>query len=233
MSGGVAAELPTSADRPALDARGMGTLGCRLLSLVLVLSALLALGGCIPLGASVNSQASYAALSDGGRLIAAVPRSKVPSRFFRREVAYAGDEAPGTVLVDLPSRYLFLVLPSRRAVRYGIGVGRAAYRWQGRASVGRKAAWPRWTPTPDMLDRTPEAARYEAGVEPGVFNPLGARALYLYQDGRDTLFRIHGTAEWWSIGEAATSGCIRLLNQDIIDLYSRVPVGAAVIVRAK
>ena len=118
-----------------------------------------------------------------------------------------------------------------RAIRYGIGVGKEGLAWSGRARVGRKAAWPRWTPTASMIRREPERnARWAGGMEGGLSNPLGARALYLYDNGRDTMYRIHGTTEPWSIGQSVSSGCIRLFNQDIIDLYSRVPVGSPVVV---
>nr|WP_229426534.1 L,D-transpeptidase [Microvirga alba] len=157
--------------------------------------------------------------------------SEVDPQFLRREVAYGGREQPGTIVVDTAARYLYLVRENGRAIRYGIGVGKEGLAWSGRASVGRKAPWPRWTPTQAMIKREPERnARWAGGMDPGLENPLGARALYLYDDGRDTMYRIHGTSEPWSIGENVSSGCIRLFNQDIIDLYNRVPVGAPVVV---
>nr|WP_246728466.1 L,D-transpeptidase [Microvirga terricola] len=157
--------------------------------------------------------------------------SEVDPRFLRREVAYNGPERPGTIVVDTGARYLYLVRENGRAVRYGIGVGKAGLAWSGRASVGRKAPWPRWTPTAAMIKREPERnAPWAGGMAAGLENPLGARALYLYDGGRDTMYRIHGTSEPWSIGENVSSGCIRLFNQDIIDLYNRVPVGAPVVV---
>ena len=194
----------------------------------------LALAGCAASRAGLAESAgpaSYSAMVDAGYRIDAVPAGRLAPRFRRQTVGYGGSEAPGTVVVDVPARWLYLVMPGNRALRYGVSVGRAAHAWSGTALVGRKASWPRWTPTADMLERNPSAARYRGGVAPGPLNPLGARALYLEQNGRDTLFRIHGTAEWWSIGDSASSGCIRLLNQDVVDLYNRVPVGARVIVR--
>jgi lipoprotein-anchoring transpeptidase ErfK/SrfK len=157
--------------------------------------------------------------------------SEVDPQFLRREIAYYGREEPGTIVVDTDARYLYLVRENGRAIRYGIGVGNEGLAWSGRARVGRKAAWPRWTPTAAMIKREPARnARWAGGMEAGLGNPLGARALYLYDDGRDTMYRIHGTTEPWSIGQAVSSGCIRMFNQDIIDLHNRVPVGSPVVV---
>jgi lipoprotein-anchoring transpeptidase ErfK/SrfK len=157
--------------------------------------------------------------------------SEVDSRFLRQEVNYRTPEAPGTIVVDTSARFLYLVRENGRAIRYGIGVGKQGMSWRGRATVARKAEWPRWTPTAAMIAREPERnARWAGGMAGGVENPLGARALYLYQGNQDTLYRIHGTSEPWSIGKAVSSGCIRLFNQDIIDLYSRVPTGTTVVV---
>ncbi|MGO4574233.1 L,D-transpeptidase [Microvirga sp. 2TAF3] len=157
--------------------------------------------------------------------------SEVDPKFLRREVAYSGTEEPGTIVVDTASRYLYLVRENGRAIRYGIGVGAEGMAWSGRARIGRKASWPRWTPTAAMIRREPERnGRWAGGMPPGLGNPLGARALYLYQDGRDTMYRIHGTSEPWSIGQSVSSGCIRLFNQDIIDLFNRAPVGTPVVV---
>jgi lipoprotein-anchoring transpeptidase ErfK/SrfK len=159
--------------------------------------------------------------------------SEVDPRFLRHEVAYNGPEEPGTVVVDTAARYLYLVRENGRAIRYGIGVGKEGMAWSGRAHVGRKATWPRRTPTPAMIKRDPERNRpWAAGMEGGLDNPLGPRALYLYDGDRDMMYRIHGTTEPWSIGQAVSSGCIRMFNQDIIDLYNRVPVGSPVIVKS-
>ncbi|WP_262298121.1 L,D-transpeptidase [Microvirga sesbaniae] len=157
--------------------------------------------------------------------------SSVDPQFLRREVAYDTPERPGTIVVDTAKRHLYLVRENGRAIRYGIGVGADGMKWAGRAQVGRKATWPRWTPTAAMIRRDPERNRpWANGMPPGPNNPLGPRALYLFQDGRDTLYRIHGTTEPDTIGAAVSSGCIRMLNQDILDLYGRVPVGAPVVV---
>lgn len=152
----------------------------------------------------------------------------VPEAFRRQDVAYGGQEAPGTVIVDAAARHLYLVQSRGRAIRFGIAVGREGAAWKGRAIVGRKAKWPTWTPTANMRKRNPKLPVQMKG---GPENPLGARAIYLYQNGVDTLYRVHGTNEPWSIGKAASSGCIRMLNEHVFELYGSVPVGAAVIVR--
>jgi lipoprotein-anchoring transpeptidase ErfK/SrfK len=155
----------------------------------------------------------------------------VDPQFLRQEVSYPTREQPGTLVVDTTNRFLYVVRENGRALRYGIGVGKEGLAWSGRAVVGRKAMWPTWTPTADMIRREPDRNRKWAdGMPAGLQNPLGPRALYLYANGRDTLYRIHGTSEPQSIGQAVSSGCIRLFNQDIIDLFNRVPVGTPVIV---
>jgi lipoprotein-anchoring transpeptidase ErfK/SrfK len=156
--------------------------------------------------------------------------SQIKPQFLRQEVSYSTDEPVGTIVVDTGDRFLYLVQPGGRAMRYGIGVGREGFAWAGDATIQRKAQWPKWTPPAEMVARDPEAAKWAGGMPPGLKNPLGARALYLYQGGRDTLYRIHGTNEPYSIGTNVSSGCIRLINQDIIDLYERVPVGTRVVV---
>ncbi|MBN9057060.1 MAG: L,D-transpeptidase [Shinella sp. 65-6] len=157
--------------------------------------------------------------------------SRVDPKYFRQQVAYQTMEPAGTIVIDTQNRFLYLVQGEGMAMRYGIGVGKAGLEFEGAARIGRKAEWPRWTPTPSMIKREPERnLQWAGGMEPGLTNPLGPRALYLYKDGRDTLFRIHGTSEPWSIGKAVSSGCIRLFNQDIIDLYGRVPNGTRVVV---
>jgi lipoprotein-anchoring transpeptidase ErfK/SrfK len=173
----------------------------------------------------------YAAIHDEPFPIKAVDLRQVDPQYLRQEVAYATPEPAGTIVVDTEARFLYLVQENGRALRYGIGVGKAGLEFEGVAVVQYKREWPRWTPTAAMVAREPE--RYgplAGGMEPGVTNPLGPRALYLFKDGVDTLYRIHGTTEDWSIGKAISSGCIRLLNQDIIDLYRRVPTGSRVVV---
>jgi len=149
--------------------------------------------------------------------------SEPEPRFERQEVDYTGREAPGTIVVDTPSRFLFLIEPGGRALRYGIGVGRPGFEWSGVKRISRKSEWPDWTPPPQMLLRRPDLPRHMAG---GPDNPLGARALYL----GSSLYRIHGTNEPSTIGHNVSSGCIRMMNEDVIDLYNRVPVGAKVII---
>ncbi|MBP0438850.1 L,D-transpeptidase [Tianweitania sediminis] len=176
-------------------------------------------------------QQMYAAVPGEPYPVAAADLSKIDPQFYRQEVDYFTTEPIGTIVVDTQARFLYLVGQNGRALRYGIGVGKAGLAFEGVARVQYKREWPRWTPTQDMIAREPE--RYgplAGGMEPGPTNPLGPRALYLFQNGVDTLYRIHGTTEDWSIGQAVSSGCIRLLNQDIIDLHGRVPNGTRVVV---
>jgi lipoprotein-anchoring transpeptidase ErfK/SrfK len=161
--------------------------------------------------------------------VAALDLSEIDRRWLRQVVPYRGHR-PGTVVVSPTERHLYLVLADARAMRYGIGVGREGFGWSGEARIGRKAAWPVWTPPSEMIARQPELAAYAGGMPPGLDNPLGARALYLYQGSRDTLYRLHGTNVPRSIGRAVSSGCIRMFNHDVIDLYERVPVGTTVVV---
>jgi lipoprotein-anchoring transpeptidase ErfK/SrfK len=183
----------------------------------------LALAGCVTGG--------YRGVSDGGFVVPAVDATAVDSSLMRQEVTWRGRERPGSIVINIPERRLYLVLAGGRALRYGVGVGRSeALNFRGSAVIGRKEKWPRWTPTATMIAAMPRYKPYAGGIEGGIDNPLGARALYLYRDGRDTYFRVHGTNEPDSIGHAVSSGCIRLFNQDIIDLYERVPVGTPVTV---
>jgi lipoprotein-anchoring transpeptidase ErfK/SrfK len=173
----------------------------------------------------------YAGMQDGGYWIPAIDVSKIDPRYFRQEVSDPTGERPGTLVVDTSGPFLYLVRENGRALRYGIGVGRDGFEWAGRAKIQMKREWPTWTPPASMIARQPELEPYRNGMEPGLDNPLGARALYLFEGGRDTLYRIHGTNEPWSIGKAVSSGCIRMFNQDVIDLYGRVPTGTVVLVR--
>lgn len=173
----------------------------------------------------------YGARLDERFALTATDITGVDPAYFRQEVAYGRNEPPGTIVVDPGRKFLYLVLEGGRALRYGVGVGREGLAWSGTARVGRKAEWPRWTPTAEMIRRDPERnAQWRAGMDGGLRNPLGPRALYLYEGERDTLYRIHGTTEPRSIGTNVSSGCIRMFNQDVIDLYNRVPVGSKVIV---
>src|SRR6266487_6481193 len=145
------------------------------------------------------------------------------SELRRQIVNYRTSEAPGTIIIDTPNTYLYLVLPGGKAMRYGIGVGREGFTWSGVKTIERKAEWPDWTPPPQMINRQPYLPRFVAG---GPSNPLGARAMYL----SGSVYRIHGTNDPSTIGSQVSSGCIRLVNEDVIDLYSRVKVGTKVVV---
>jgi lipoprotein-anchoring transpeptidase ErfK/SrfK len=157
-----------------------------------------------------------------------VNKARLDPKFHRQRVDYSGREAPGSIVVDIDNRFLYFVEGDGRAMRYGIGVGSNGFAWRGDARIARKGVWPGWSPTDNMRRIDPDLPTF---LEGGIDNPLGARALYLYDGDRDTLFRIHGTNEPWSIGQAMSSGCVRLLNEDIVDLYNRVKVGARVVVR--
>lgn len=173
---------------------------------------------------------NYAAVPHPRFPMPAMPLDKVKPELRRKEVAYESRHSAGTVVVDTPARRLYYVLGGGRAIRYGIGVGREGLALRGDARVGRKAEWPSWTPTGNMIARDPRNRQYAGGVPGGPTNPLGARALYLYRGNADTMFRIHGTNQPQSIGLAVSSGCVRMLNHDVVDLYERVPVGARVVV---
>ena len=158
---------------------------------------------------------------------------KLPPDFRRKVIPYSGRHRPGTVIVDTAARQLLFIQGGGKAIRFGCAVGRDGFRWAGVADVGRKVMWPRWTPPAEMIARSPEKAKWKNGMPGGPENPLGARALYLFQNGSDTLFRIHGTNEPLSIGKNASSGCIRMINQDVKELFDRVPVGTRVLVMAE
>jgi lipoprotein-anchoring transpeptidase ErfK/SrfK len=176
----------------------------------------------------------YEGIQDAEFFIEPVPEKYLYEGNRRTEVAYAGDDKPGTVVVDTFARKLYLVMEGGRAMRYPIAVGREGLSFRGTGVIGRKAEWPAWQPTANMVRTRPDLyAEYAGGLPGGLMNPLGARALYLYRGGRDTMFRIHGTADAASIGHATSAGCIRLFNQDIIDLYTRVPNGTRVKVRSE
>ncbi len=203
------------------------------------LGSLLALGGCAAPGA-MSMRGSprgggylpgYGPIVDDGHEIPGVDASTVNPDLLRRQVPFGGPYRPGTIVVDIPARRLYLVEPGGMAMRYTVGVGRQeALNFRGSAVIGRKAEWPRWTPTHWMIKTMPRYAAYAGGMAGGLGNPLGARALYLYRGDKDTYFRLHGTNEPETIGTAVSSGCIRLFNHDIIDLYNRVPVGTPVVV---
>jgi lipoprotein-anchoring transpeptidase ErfK/SrfK len=187
----------------------------------------LALAGCMQATLSPSSDAS---LTPRDRQLLANPpyaEAKIPEQYQRHIVDYDRREAPGTILVDTDARYLYYVLPNGKAIRYGVAVGEEAMAFSGVAAVGRKTEWPDWIPTPDIQARL---GPYPKRVAGGPANPLGARALYLYQGNKDTLYRIHGTNQPEYIGQAISSGCIRMTNSDVIDLFDRVQPGATVVV---
>ncbi|WP_420962977.1 L,D-transpeptidase [Brucella sp. IR073] len=193
---------------------------------VIMLAALLA--GCVSAPQENQGGAQPNAYAGEPFPVRVVNRNKFDPRFRPATVANTTGEPAGTVVIDTRNNYLYLVEDDGTARRYGVAVGDSGHAWSGRAVIGRKAKWPAWHPTDDMHAQTPGLPRR---VEPGPHNPLGARALYLYQDGKDTLYRIHGTSEPWTIGTKASSGCVRMFNEDIIDLYERVGTGASVVVR--
>ena len=185
-------------------------------------SALLA--GCATNGTS--DRANYGDRLDEKHPLRAMPLDKIKPELRRRTVEYDGNHKAGTVVVDTPARRLYYVLGNNRAIRYGVRVGRDGFTWTGVQKISRKAEWPDWRPPPEMLQRQPYLPRFMAG---GPGNPMGARALYL----GSTVFRIHGTNQPETIGQAISSGCFRLANGDIADLYDRVPVGTKVVIRHK
>jgi lipoprotein-anchoring transpeptidase ErfK/SrfK len=156
----------------------------------------------------------------------------IKRKYRRQMVEFEGSEDPGTLVVDPDNRFLYHVLAYGVAKRYGVGVGRAGFAWAGDARIGMKRRWPRWVPPREMVDRDERARKWVNGQPGGPENPLGARALYLYSGGKDTLYRIHGTNEPKSIGLAMSSGCIRMLNEDVAELFDNVIVGTPVIVRS-
>ncbi len=201
--------------------------------------ALMVLGACVDpsVGPTASSQPLpkpdenvYLASMDAGIQIPALPVEEIPETHRRQVVAYETEEAPGTIIINPKSRLLYYVVGRNKAIRYGISVGRAGFEWSGTADVVEKKAWPTWTPPKEMIERDPKLAKWEKGQPGGPTNPLGARAIYLKSGGVDYGYRIHGTPEWKSIGRNASSGCIRMINQDVIDLYSRLQGGEKVIV---
>ena len=165
--------------------------------------------------------------------LAQVPKGEVDLNFQRYMVDDPTGALPGTIIVDTREKLLYFVLPGKKAMRYGVATGAEAFGWTGEATVQRKAEWPSWMPPADMLVRWPHLKPFAAmgGLPGGADNPLGARALYLYDNGRDTLYRIHGTNEPTKIGRGVSSGCIRMRDIDVIDLYNRVTLGTKVVVR--
>lgn len=175
----------------------------------------------------------YGSVEDGGYVIPPVPYRQIEPIYYRQVVENTTGERPGTIVVNPEERFLYLTQDDGSAIRYGVGVGREGFAWSGRGQIQWKQKWPKWTPPREMVARQPELKKVvgpDGSMGPGLMNPLGARALYIFQDGKDTLYRLHGNPEWKSIGRAVSSGCIRLLNQDVIDLYDRVPIHTKILV---
>lgn len=172
----------------------------------------------------------YASISAELFPVPAVDITRLHPEYYRRLVDYDTEERPGSVVVDAHDRFLYLVIQGGKAVRYGVGIGRQGFTWSGRGIIQFKREWPTWTPPAEMIERQPELEEYRNGMAPGLDNPLGARALYIFQNGVDTLYRVHGSGDVASIGQAVSSGCVRLLHQDVIDLYNRVPVPSPILV---
>jgi lipoprotein-anchoring transpeptidase ErfK/SrfK len=201
--------------------------------------ALMVLGACVDPSVSPSTSNQplpkpdenvYVASMDAGIQIPALPQEEIPETYRRQVVAYETDQAPGTIIINPKTRLLYYVVGKNKAIRYGISVGRAGFEWSGTADVVEKKQWPTWTPPKEMIERDPKLAKWEKGQPGGPTNPLGARAIYLKSGGVDYGYRIHGTPDWKSIGRNASSGCIRMINQDVIDLYNRLQGGEKVIV---
>lgn len=175
-------------------------------------------------------QLQYGAVFDEPFPLRAADMSLVDPVYWRQQVADPTGEQPGTVVVDTAGRFLYHVHGDGMATRYGVGIGRDGFAWSGRAHIAYKRAWPRWTPPAEMIDRQPELEPYRNGMEPSIDNPLGARTLYIHQGNVDTIYRIHGNPDERSIGKAVSSGCVRLLQQDIIHLHDQVRTGATLVV---
>jgi lipoprotein-anchoring transpeptidase ErfK/SrfK len=193
----------------------------------LVLGLVMLLGGCMQ---ATLQPPSTASMTPRDRQLLAHPpyaQASIPETYQRHIVDYPRREAPGTILVDTDARFLYYVLPQGKAIRYGVAVGEEAMAWSGVATVGKLAEWPDWIPTREIQERL---GPYPSRVSGGPANPLGARGIYLYEGGKDTLYRIHGTNQPEYIGQAISSGCIRMTNEDVIDLYDRVKPGATVVV---
>ena len=200
-----------------------------------------ALSACVPDQAMIDAglakppepkpvAGAYISTMDSGFALPALPEEEIPAQFRRQEVYFPTAEVPGTIIINPSEKTLHYVTGPNTAIRYGIAVGRAGFEWSGVAQVTEKKPWPTWTPPPEMIARDPKLAKWEKGQPGGLTNPLGARAIYLTTNGVDYGYRIHGTPEWKSIGRNASSGCIRMINQDVIDLYNRVQGGEKVVV---
>jgi lipoprotein-anchoring transpeptidase ErfK/SrfK len=189
----------------------------------------LVLGGCMQTTALLEPASEANFKPRDRQLLANAPYAQaiIPEAYRRAIVTYHRKEASGTIVIDSDARYLYYVLPEGKAIRYGVTVGEEALAWSGIAKIGRMEEWPSWTPTAEIKKRLDNIPNFVSG---GPHNPMGARGIYLYANGKDTLFRIHGTNQPELIGDAISSGCIRMTNEDVIDLYSRVKMGSPVVV---
>jgi lipoprotein-anchoring transpeptidase ErfK/SrfK len=204
----------------------MGLAGCATTASSTVTSASVEPGRSVP----PDVAAKYAAIADDRFPIRASRMELVPEQYWRQEVTDPTGEAPGTVVVDTTNRFLYHVHANGTATRYGVGIGAAGFEWAGRAHIAYKRAWPTWTPPSEMIARHPELEQYRTGMEPGPDNPMGPRALYIHQGNVDTLYRIHGNPDERTIGQAVSSGCVRLLPQDVIHLHDAAKSGSALLV---
>ncbi len=178
-----------------------------------------------PLTAAARSQYFSGTLVDGGVSVPATNFDKIPRQYHRQMVRYFSREPVGTIVIDGNNHFLYRIWGNNTALRYGVGLGKEGFEWYGRSKIARKARWPLWVPPEEMRERQPELPEKMDG---GPENPLGARALYLFDGERDTGYRIHGTTAPWTIGKSASSGCVRMCNEDVIDLFRRCPIGTAV-----
>lgn len=175
----------------------------------------------------------YSALPNEKFPLPAIDTKEIPNKYLRQRVVYRTQHPVGSVIVDTKKFFLYLIEKNGMAMRYGVGLGRQGFEWSGKAKIAWKQEWPKWTPPDEMVARKPELEKYSianGGMPPGLDNPLGARALYIFQDNVDTLYRVHGTPQHWTIGKAISSGCVRMINQDVIDLYNRVRTGSQIVV---
>ena len=197
---------------------------------LLVSAGAAATAAAFPMPALAQNAARYfnGTVADEGFSYRRTNFSSIKPEWHRQMVKYFSPEPPGTIVVDTRNHFLYWIWENNTALRYGVGVGREGFQWFGHARVDRKALWPRWVPPPEMLKRQPELPKLVEGGSPD--NPLGPRALYLYRDGRDLGYRIHGTLEPWSIGSDVSSGCIRMFPEDVVDLYQRTPKGTRALV---
>ncbi|WP_423066001.1 L,D-transpeptidase [Devosia sp. CN2-171] len=202
--------------------------------------AALSLAGCATSGTATVATETPRIPDDVLSMYAALPNERFPipaaridlvdPQYWRQIVSDPTGERPGTIVIDTANRFLYLVRDGGQAMRYGVGIGRDGFAWSGRGVIQYKREWPTWTPPSEMIDRQPELEPYRQGMPPSLENPLGARALYIFKDGRDTIYRLHGATDARTIGKAISSGCVRLLNQDVIDLFERVPSGTPIVV---